>query len=248
MNKTYNKKATIGAVLFHAILFILLLIGGFKIIPQEEGIIVSLGAEEKGTGLKQKAYAAQEPDIPIPTKVSVTVRSKPAPAVQVKETPKAQDFEDAPEIKSAKPEVKKVNDEEAKKNKEKIKQKELSKKVDHQVSNAFNKTVKTSTTSTNVSINGNDTGSGVSLNGRSLQGSLPPPEYVVQEEGIVVVQITVNKKGDVTSAEYQMKGSTTQHSELIKAAITAAKKAKFNVDSDAPRVQKGTITYLFELN
>jgi colicin import membrane protein len=93
-----------------------------------------------------------------------------------------------------------------------------------------------------------NSGSGFDLTGRSLVGSFPNPSYSIQEEGIVVVQITVDKYGQVVSAEYQLKGSTTQNSTLKKAAIDAAKKAKFNSDPNAAAFQKGTITYHFELN
>ncbi len=93
-----------------------------------------------------------------------------------------------------------------------------------------------------------NSGSGFSLTGRSLVGALPQPQYSIQEEGIVVVQVTVNKYGQVVSAEYQLKGSTTQNSTLKKAAIEAAKKARFNSDPNAAAFQKGTITYHFVLN
>ncbi len=92
-----------------------------------------------------------------------------------------------------------------------------------------------------------NSGSGFSLTGRSLNGSLPQPGYSIQEEGIVVVAITVDKYGNVIGAEYQLKGSTTQNATLKAAAIKAAQKAKFNQKLDAS-VQKGTITYHFELN
>ncbi len=93
-----------------------------------------------------------------------------------------------------------------------------------------------------------NSGSGFSLSGRSLDGALPEPNYGIQEEGIVVVQVTVNKYGHVVAAVYQFKGTTTQNSTLKRAAIEAAKKAKFNSDKNASAFQKGTITYHFELH
>lgn len=93
-----------------------------------------------------------------------------------------------------------------------------------------------------------ESGSGFDLTGRSLVGSFPNPSYNIQEQGIVVVQITVNKYGKVVGAEYQFKGSTTQNSTLKQAAINAAKKAQFNADPNTTAFQKGTITYHFELN
>lgn len=92
-------------------------------------------------------------------------------------------------------------------------------------------------------------GNGVSfsLNGRSAL-SLPKPYYPGNEEGVVVVQVTVNKSGLVTKAEPGVKGSNTTNPELIAAARKAALQAKFNVDENAPAFQIGTITYRFVLD
>lgn len=92
------------------------------------------------------------------------------------------------------------------------------------------------------------TGIGYSLSGRSPIGSLPKPGYSIQEEGIVVVQIRVDKSGKVTQATPILKGSTTQNSTLWDLARKAALKAKFNTDSNAPIFQEGTITYHFVLD
>ncbi len=96
---------------------------------------------------------------------------------------------------------------------------------------------------------GGGIGNGVSfsLDGRSAL-SLPKPYYPGNEEGVVVVQVTVDKNGRVTKAEPGFKGSNTADPELISAAKKAALQAKFNVDEKAPAYQVGTITYRFVLN
>ena len=91
-------------------------------------------------------------------------------------------------------------------------------------------------------------GNGYSLSGRSLVGSLPEPAYNVQEEGIVVVQIEVDKNGNVISATPILKGSTTSDAELWRVAREAALKARFNADPTAATKQVGTITYHFRLD
>lgn len=89
-------------------------------------------------------------------------------------------------------------------------------------------------------------GIGFSLKGRSPQGgSLPKPAYTANESGTIVVRVTVDRNGNVTSASYQAKGSTTTSQTLIKAALDAANKAKFNNDNNADAYQVGTITYRF---
>lgn len=84
------------------------------------------------------------------------------------------------------------------------------------------------------------------LQGRGLVGSLPMPVYPAGNRGgKVVVRVSVDKDGVVTSATYEPKGSTTSDSALVDAAIKAAKRAKFTVSTAF--VQGGTITYVFKL-
>jgi len=84
------------------------------------------------------------------------------------------------------------------------------------------------------------------LGGRGFQ-SLPTPKYDYQGEGKVVVEVSVDRSGNVTQAIPGTKGSTTLDEYLLRVAKEAALKAKFNAKADAPVVQKGTITYNFKL-
>jgi hypothetical protein len=90
-------------------------------------------------------------------------------------------------------------------------------------------------------------GPSFSLSGRNGL-LLPKPNYPGNEEGIVVVQVTVDKNGIVQKAEPGVKGTNTANPELITAARKAALQAKFNVDNNAPAFQVGTITYRFRLD
>ena len=84
------------------------------------------------------------------------------------------------------------------------------------------------------------------LNGRSLgPGGLPMPVYNVQEEGRVVVTITVNPAGQVIQTSIN-KRTNTANAALRKAAEDAARKARFN-SVDGVNNQTGTITYYFKL-
>lgn len=84
------------------------------------------------------------------------------------------------------------------------------------------------------------------LNGRSLgSGGLPRPVYNVQDEGRVVVTITVNPAGEVISTSIN-KRTNTVNAALRKAAEDAAIKARFN-SVDGVNNQTGTITYYFKL-
>ncbi len=84
------------------------------------------------------------------------------------------------------------------------------------------------------------------LNGRSLgSGGLPMPVYNVQDEGRVVVTITVNPAGQVVGTSIN-KRTNTVNAALRRAAEEAARKARFN-SVDGVNNQTGTITYYFKL-
>ena len=87
------------------------------------------------------------------------------------------------------------------------------------------------------------------LEGRSVVGSLPLPEYKARNKGgTVVVRIMVAPDGNVTRAIIQGEHTTTSEKILRDAAIEAALKAKFNnVSSQTFLPQVGTITYVFTL-
>lgn len=84
------------------------------------------------------------------------------------------------------------------------------------------------------------------LNGRSISGSgLPIPVNTVQDEGRVVVNITVNPSGEVIATSINRRTNTV-NPELRKAAEDAAKRARFN-NIEGVDNQSGTITYYFKL-
>jgi TonB family protein len=85
------------------------------------------------------------------------------------------------------------------------------------------------------------------LKGRNVLGALPKPDYTVQDEGTVVVEIWVNKSGNVTKALAGAQGTTVSNPTLWAAARVAAMKTHFNQSVDAPELQQGTITYIFKL-
>ena len=84
------------------------------------------------------------------------------------------------------------------------------------------------------------------LGGRSIgEGGLPRPVYNVQEEGRVVVSITVNPAGHVIATSINRQTNTV-NTALRKAAEDAAKRARFNA-VEGVNNQTGPITYYFNL-
>jgi TonB family protein len=84
------------------------------------------------------------------------------------------------------------------------------------------------------------------LDGRYIgQGGLPRPTDRGQEEGRIVINITVDPNGNVILAEIG-KGTNIDNAQMRKSAIDAAKRAKFNKIKGTNN-QNGTITYIYKL-
>ena len=258
---TYQKSETygiIGTVLIHVLIILCLIFFGFnksEPIPKEnEGITVNFGNIDEATGLFEpegeatntKSEALSEP-IPEakPEKALITQTNEPSVSLEDK---KAKEKEQAIQ-------------------KEKQLQKEQKQKaaaIRNQAANAFGTSAgKGKSQGASATGNGNqgspdgspnstrNSGGGTgyghfSLNGRSLNGALPHPSFSIQEEGIVVVQITVNPKGNVIASSISLKGTNTDNSILRNAALSAAKQARFNTINGS-QSQSGTITYSFRL-
>lgn len=94
---------------------------------------------------------------------------------------------------------------------------------------------------------GGGSGIGYSLGGRGAL-SLPKPGYNSNQQGIVIVEIKVDRSGKVVWVDAPARGSTTNAAALVNAAKQAAYKAKFSANPNGPEKQKGTITYTFKLN
>jgi TonB family protein len=73
---------------------------------------------------------------------------------------------------------------------------------------------------------------------------IPVPTYKCESLGKVIINITVNRDGKVSS--YEIDATSTSNECLRTAAIQSVKKSRFNQNYDAPLKQKGTITYIFE--
>ncbi len=100
---------------------------------------------------------------------------------------------------------------------------------------------------------GNGSGSGVGNgNGNYQLGNRkalnkPQPNYLCNEEGVVVVQISVDKSGRVIGANPGVRGTTNAAKCLLDQAKIAAMNTKWQADDAAPEKQVGKIIYNFKL-
>lgn len=83
----------------------------------------------------------------------------------------------------------------------------------------------------------------------SLKGrrkiNLPIPVFKCENEGKIVVQIQVARNGRVVTAKVLEKQSNVLDDCLFEAALQAAKRTRFNRSNTAPIKQQGSITYHF---
>lgn len=98
---------------------------------------------------------------------------------------------------------------------------------------------------------GSGAGRGTGVGDYQLAGrkvlTKPKPNYNCNEEGIVVVSVSVDRDGKVIAATPGARGTTNPASCLLTQAKAAAMQTKFDSSSDAPEKQVGKIIYNFKL-
>jgi hypothetical protein len=99
----------------------------------------------------------------------------------------------------------------------------------------------------NGSGSGKGNGNGNYQLGNRKALNKPQPNYICEEQGVVVVQISVDKSGRVVSANPGIRGTTNAAKCLLDQAKIAAMNTKWQSDDDAPEKQVGKIIYNFKL-
>ena len=94
---------------------------------------------------------------------------------------------------------------------------------------------------------GNGGGIGYSLGNRKAL-SKPQPDYTCNEQGTVVVEVTVDQNGKTINAVAGIKGTTNTAPCLLSQARIAAMNTRWQASNDAPDKQVGKIIYSFSLN
>ena len=82
------------------------------------------------------------------------------------------------------------------------------------------------------------------MNGRKMTKQ-PTISNLTMEKGIVVVDVTINKYGNVIKAEPGAEGTTTTSQYLLTKGKQAAESAQFDTGPTMPLQQKGAITIIF---
>jgi colicin import membrane protein len=263
-----HKAGIIGTIIFHVIIGAIFMIFGYSTplpLPDEEGILINFGDSDDGFGQVEPQYsesAEQESTEESQESVPETTSS------ESEDGSMTQDYEEAPSVNEQGEQKEETEQETQNETVEEETQEEKEERTVNENAlfpgrnrNSDDNSSEGETEgqgnqgSTTGSVDSQNhtggesmgtSGTSFSLAGRNPE-SLPKPEYKYQIEGKVVVEITVDKYGNVTSAVPGVKGSTTLDANLLTAAKKAALKAKFDKKPDAPAYQKGTITYFFRL-
>lgn len=268
--------ALIGAILLHVLLLILFLyIGMTRVIPEEEmGVEVVFGDVTSAAG---EAQYTEELAVNTPPEEVTPPPPATTPQVDEEILSQEQEESIAIEKKKKKEEAERKRQEEEvrrKKEAEERRKKELEQKriaEEKKKADAINKRLSGAFANGNSAGQGTgETGTGIQgspdgnsktgeytgvggkgelrLEGRRIIGSLPYPEDKSNEEGAIVVKITVDPSGKVISAEIDpgaSRGSVATNLTIRNKALSAARKAKFEV-VDAKANQVGTITYVYK--
>jgi len=252
--KKNKRKGIIGTLLFHILLIVAFLFMGLTYQippPPEEGISINFGYVDEGMNEAEPEDVAEIPD-PVHEEI-IEEQSAAEEEVVTQET------EEAPLVE--KTEQKKKEPELEKKEVIEEKKQEVNKKALYTGKKKNKETDEGNTgeSGNQGAIDGDPnakaySGGGIGTEGIAYQlGGRSPkfkakPIYKIQEQGKVVVIITVDRLGNVVNAIPGAKGSTTLNKYLLAKAKEAALKTKFNPKQSAPEKQQGKIIYHFSLN
>lgn len=265
----HEKKSFAITATLHVLLILLMLFFGFKYLdpPPQQGIAINFGTSDVGSGVEQPTEPVQS--------APQTSRPEVTPVeTAMKEEVVTQEVEDAPVIEEKKeePVVQKTQETPEEKIEEPVKEPEPQpeKSTTDALSSILNGPENEGQTDGGEGTDqlAGDKGSpdgdpdakayygtGMGLDGDGnyrLGGrrALNKEKFVqdCNESGVVVVQIEVNRNGDVIRAVPGVKGTTNNAACLIDPARRAALATRFNSDANAPAKQVGTIIYNFKLS
>ena len=261
------RNGLIGTCLFHGMLLILLLYLAFRTplpLPAEQGILVDFGNSDTGFGnieprMSDAAPVQTPPPPPQPSAsrqgeqiltqdveetAALTSRPNTRPVERPRETSQTETREttnETPPVEQTRPVERTVDARAMYPGRGDASSTATSQ---GEAGGQGNQGVPTGAPNVHVYGEGIDVGGG--LAGRGIVGSLPRPVYNVQDQGVVVVSITVDRDGNVTKATSGARGTTTLNRTLLDAAERAARQTKW-VRNPNVLEQTGTITYTFKL-
>lgn len=257
-----------GTLAFHGLILLILLIIRWTTPvppPEEEGILINFGSSDQGMGDIQPTNPSNA-DSPQESNADELKEPEAATPTPVKPQPQmTQDVEDAPKINKEKTKPKPLEESKPKPAEQPKKKEEP--KPDPKALYPGKKNTQGKGTPGNEGETGkpgdqgrpdgsadskSHSGSGKGNSGISfdLAGRQmvrrPSLSDQSQETGKVVIEVIVDKDGNVTSVNGPARGSTTAAQVLVSKAKQAAREAKFSKSPEGVEEQRGTITFVFK--
>ncbi|MCD7936094.1 MAG: energy transducer TonB [Tannerellaceae bacterium] len=262
-----------GSVAFHLLLFLILWFTVLRtVVPEEEdGILVNFGNIDMAAGMFEPQYtgnvlpAETTPPLPVPVpepaEELITQDMEESVSLDTSQSEEERRQEEERRRREQEERERRQREEEERRRQEE--QRRQQEAISNRVAGAFGSGSEPSSSQgdaeTGIGNQGSPFGNadqganeGVggygsfNLNGRTIgSGGLPRPAYTVQEEGRIVINITVDPKGNVIFAEIG-RGTNIDNSSMRQSALEAARKARFNSISGTNN-QSGTITYRYSL-
>ncbi len=263
-NKKDHTRALLGTVIFHAVLVVCFLFFGLSTplpLPEEEGVLVTLGYMDEGFGALQPLSAspaapASQPSVPSSQAEEVVTQQTEESVHLPGETPSPRPAEPRPESPRREPTpepVRSAPETPPEPPRPQVDERALFPGADQRTTERQDQG--------QTGTDGNQGRPQGAIDGEGFEGAgqggvefnltgrkanfLPIPDYTAQAQGRVVVSIIVNRQGQVVRATAGARGTTTSDQALWRLAEDAAKRARFDVASNAPDEQTGTITYNF---
>lgn len=251
-----KRAGVIGTLLFHLLLLLAFMFYGltYQYPPPEQGILINFGTSDEGMGEIQSEISGEAVTEEMEEKVNETQNTE---AADLKEEVVTQEKVETIAVpKNEKKTEKKTEEEQP--------------KVSEELSQALNKFKNRSKTKAGEGETGNSGdqgdpngsreatshtggfgGDGISFNmkGRKMV-SKPVVKEKSQDEGKVVVDLVVDRDGNVIRAKAGARGTTySQKADLWKKLEEESMKIKFSPSDNpyTPEEQRGTVTYIFVL-
>lgn len=264
----------IGTIVFHLVIFLILWFTVLKtVVPEEEeGILVNFGNLNAAAGTFEPRYTGEVTPPPTPPSPPVSTPEVQPEEVLTQDIEESVSLNAQQEEESKREEERRKREEEERERRQREEaerrrlaeeQRRREEEISNRVAGAFGLGSGEGTSQGDAAEGEGNQGSpfgnsdqganeGVggygsfNLNGRSIgAGGLPRPAYTIQEEGRIVINITVDPRGNVIYAEIG-RGTNIDNASMRRSALEAARKAKFNSITGTNN-QSGTITYQYKL-
>ena len=251
--KKDKRKGILGTILFHGLLLVAFLFMGLTYQippPPEEGISINFGFSDEGLGKIEPESTEETTEIVEEEVIEQQIESTEEIVTQSEtETPAVEKKEEKEKVvKKEDPKEEVIEEEKPEVNKKALYpgKKKNENQSEGEKGGEGNQGVVGGDPNSEVYEGGGIGEDGtIYLEGREVRFEAIPV-YGLQIEGKVVVNITVDRLGDVIIAIVG-KGTTTLNKQLLQRAKTAAMKTKFDPKPYAD-VQQGKIIYHFRLN